>query len=670
MEAGSIEIGSLDASKTYAVRSSAANEDSVTATSAGKYDTMLNVKRDALKDAISAVGSGFAQGKVIVQEDITALMKYSGVVYTNINGTLHISMGPNDAVHRIVKGLPAEITININDSVEVKGEIEGSVINLIKEQSINAEKYFGRPLDIEFAITDEGFVFLQARPLPALTDLALKEAEIRRVRALLSNSLGLGARDIPLGVGNYREIMADLNATELSISTFNYIFSGDGKSVLGAVQLGRNELGYENGYEVFPWVLSLGGKVYYNFVADAMQFRPAGVQIADYVKVINNFYIPEVRKDQSKLNYPELGLYVQFPDGAKAVGIDAEPFERLNERVRQEIRSIKVPETPPKRRVVEEIQDIDACISEIRRCADSIRTGSAKEYVKAARLAFFAMEDVREGLERLRAKDPTAYDELSKQFGAKDPEKLRNAIVYDESIKSFELEAVEDNRYMGSFELSMERDFPPKRSYKQGRQIGDAEIAELVRHARVSLENREKVKFYLFRDYDTLRQLYLMLARLSSLGDGIFKLYYEELEKAKEPLLAEYRILLRKDIAKKRKTLFPDPVFMSEIRNAGQGKRSLKSEIIFGSIDEGEHSYANGTEALLLSDVDQTKSLGKGTKLVIVQDNIRPGSHIFTQLSDYGLPVIAVDNAQFERISKMESIKIRKTGDSVEFVYN
>ena len=652
----------------YAVRSSAASEDSVNATSAGKYETILGVKAEAITDSVKRVKSGFESGKAIIQEDLTGRMINSGVVYTDINGRMEISMGQKDSVHDIVRGEAPQTYVRINGChINIEGSaVDPNIIKKVKEESMAAERYFGRPLDIEFAFTERGFVFLQARPLPSLTDAAAREFEIRNAENTLENAKALGLSDIPLGVGNYREILADSKATQLGSSTFNYVFTGDGKNVLGAMQLGRNELGYDNGYEVFPQVLMLGGKVYYNFIGDSMQFRPAGITLAEYADAAERFYIKEVKENPERLNYPELGLYIQFPEDAKKAGLKEEPFKKLVERNRQEIRKIKIPENAPKKVNANITGRIEECIEEIRKNADEIRTGSAKEYVKAARLAFFAMEDVKHALVQLKACDRDYYGELSKEFDSVDPEKLRNAIIYDESIRSFELENKEENRYVGSFELSLERNFPPKRNYRKGRPIKDATLKEAVSMARLALENREKVKFYLFRDYDVLYQLYAHLRKISGFGDEVFRLKFEELGLlAEETPRAEYRISLRRDIETRPGPLFPDPLFMETARVQTSAGLKEKAEMVFGRLIDGEYTFISGISMKMLKEVDQTISLGDNTKVLVVQDNIRPGSHIFTQLSDYNIPVVSLSSGLFGDIEKSGVMKLKKIGDMI-----
>ena len=61
-----------------------------------------------------------------------------------------------------------------------------------------------------------------------------------------------------------------------------------------------------------------------------------------------------------------------------------------------------------------------------------------------------------------------------------------------------------------------------------------------------------------------------------------------------------------------------------------------------------------GEDGYLVDSVDQTVAVPDGARAVFVPDNIRPGSHLFTVLSDYAIPVIAAPQ------SLLDSIKDKK----------
>src|SRR3989344_7830023 len=104
------------------------------------------------------------------------------------------------------------------------------------------------------------------------------------------------------------------------------------------------------GDEIYPWVIILGGKVYYNFVGDALQFRPKGTNLKDLMNIINKVYIPTTKGNPNLLNYPELQLYVQFPEQAENVGLNPSHYTNLVNKNRNLIKEITPPKEAPKKR--------------------------------------------------------------------------------------------------------------------------------------------------------------------------------------------------------------------------------------------------------------------------------------------------------------------------------
>jgi len=651
------DIPNLQNSRLYIVRSSAAGEDGHTKTSAGKYLTLKGINKDNLESAVHEVRSRYLDGNVVIQPDLSLIMEFSGVVYSNLNGSCVISGGRKNFVQQIVEGTPPETEVMISNgkSSQQGLPINPRTIRQIYLKSREVEDYFGIPMDIEFAVIDGEITLLQARPLPNPTESALREHEVRRLKKTTSYFKNLGLDEVVLGVGNYREILANTKATHLSSSTFNYIFSGNGEDILGAVQLGRNELGYDLGTEIFPWVIMLNGKVYYNFAGDALQFRPKGIEEKDLLHIINEVYLPTIRGNPDLLNYPELRLYIQFPEQAKQVGLDPQPFGELAERNRKAIQDLQIPSKPPLKRRAKKYGSLERCLNEINSTIEDIRLGSAKEYVKAARLAFFALEDVRVYLERLQKEQPTIFEKVTSLFDKKTPEQLRDAVVYDQSIGSFELEEREEFRYLGSFELSQPRGFPPKRHFKPGKDIPDTDLANLVKKTREVLEYREKVKFPLFRDYDYLKQLYQQAGQLSGFKKDIYYLEFNEIKLLNDkPPLARYRIELKKKV--KDRQLLPDPIFESDLESGTNRISEKRPQLIFGLLPQEGMCVTIGKEGYVVESVDQTVEIPEKTSIVLVPENVKPGSHLFTVLSDYNLPVVGVPQ---EHLNKFRDFYVK-----------
>ncbi len=660
----------VDLQRKYIVRSSAAAEDSIETTAAGKYTSLLNISGKNIAKAIAEVRAMYSTGGIVIQPDLTETMKYSGVLYTNLNGSLLISIGKKNAVQEIVQGNPAATEIYFTQGkYAFKGEIPDiQIIDAITKTGYTVEQYFGRPMDIEFAVLENNLIILlQARPLPNPTEISLKEHEKRKIKSIMQHIKKQGIDEVIFGVGNYREILGDSKATPLSVTTFNYIFSGDGETKLGAVQLGRNELGYELSHEIYPWVVQLGGKVYYNFTGDLLQFRPQGITLQQMIALANNLYLPLIRGNPDQLNYPELQLYVQFPEQAKIAGIEEEPFNELVKKNMLAIDELVIPKLAPKKRIIKQDQTLDDLLSEVTTTIESIRIESAKDYVKAARLAFFALEKLRMDLLELSLTDKCSFESLTTLYGTSEAAKLRDALAYDESIASFELPETNDFFYLGSFELTLERGFPPKRHFKRGREIANTAIKKTTEIARTVLEYREKMKFFLLRDYDYLRQLYLEIAKLSQMGNDFFMLNLCDLSKAlKEPTLAFYRVEIQQKMY--GRNLFEDPIFENDLEQKSTVLYKKKTQLIFGNITQIIDGIT-GKNICIVNAVDQTVLISPETEVVFVPDNIRPGSHLFTILSDYGIPVISMPTEELKNIEN-KKIQIIKEGDNVRINYN
>ncbi len=662
---------------SYIVRSSSDSEDSNFSTHAGEFRSIRDVDLGSIKNAVRGVLSSYnGNGKnAVIQPDISDIMLCSGVAYSNIDGKIHVAMGGGGQVHQIVEGVPAETEIEYSNGrysingfyVPEKAHMESLVKGVLE-----AEIYFDTPLDIEFCFVGgiKKPVFLQARALPNPNRISVKEHEIRKALEELKALKAIGVDEMIFGIGNDREILGDDRATKLSASLFSYIFSGDGISKLGAFQLGRNELGYEIGLEISPSTLMIGGSVYYNFAGAALQFRPKGIGLDELVRVINESYMPEVRKNPELLNYPELGLFIQFPEDAIKAGLDPKPYENLNKGIIESMKSVEMPIEAPKRVIVEKPASLEDACKAMVDMADSIRVGSAKDYVKAARYAFFSMEYLRNELEILKGNDRASFDTLAGLFGIGngDTSKLRDALCYDKSIASFVCPKVDEYKYQGSFEISLDRGYAQDRhEEKLGMDIPVKRIADAVDNVRRMLEYREKVKFFLFRDYDCLKQTCGHIVRISEFKDDIYYMDFKELS-----LLDAAPILARNSIetGKTAKGLFKDAIFGAGEKEYNAGTDETK--IVFGSLDDGNYAFSINVEAVFIKSVDQTINVPKEAKIVVVQDNIRPGSHLFTLLSDYGIPVITMARRYMEDIDKHNAkiLSITNEGGKIGFGYN
>ena len=184
----------LDDNKKYAVRSSFASEDGTSLSYAGQFDTLLNVEKKDLKEAIQKVFNSTKNknvrqynklnnvltlniGCVIVQEMIHA--DYSGVIFTaNPLGIL------NETIIVVGKGLGCNVVedktnttsyyYNQDDKLYYYEQQKNSPLlseehlKELIEVSEKIKQLFSYECDIEFAIQEDQIYILQVRPITTL----------------------------------------------------------------------------------------------------------------------------------------------------------------------------------------------------------------------------------------------------------------------------------------------------------------------------------------------------------------------------------------------------------------------------------------------------------------------------------------------------------------------
>ena len=192
--------------KPKAVRSSAVDEDGQTASFAGQFETYLNVNGvddiiEAVKNCAQSAKSGRVanyssrmdpganlQMAVVIQEMIEP--DTAGVLFT----ANPINNRRDHLIINAVKGLGEDLVSGLSAGelhvltrsgavIEFKSEYQDKALsdNLVKQltrESIQIEKYFGDPIDLEWAIDKTGKIFwLQARPITTLKQVHLNELD-------------------------------------------------------------------------------------------------------------------------------------------------------------------------------------------------------------------------------------------------------------------------------------------------------------------------------------------------------------------------------------------------------------------------------------------------------------------------------------------------------------
>lgn len=313
---------------TVAVRSSATQEDSASASFAGMYATKLHVPAitreiRAAIDEVRASGeekrdvvSHYAARRnieltdtrisVIVQEMIEADM--SGVVFSHSLAepdgyyVVSVSSGIGET---IVGGTLNGKLIRIARGVKTGGLKEKWLKQLISAMKAIERRFQSTRLDVEFAFRNGILYILQCRPITAARTVATGKAQ---ERYLLNRIESLNASIASRFRGDVLGDMIDINPlellgeipTQLDISIFRYLFADQ------IVERVRRDMGYD------PLDIGLlrvvEGKPYASMRATAFSFRPLGIPSRIYERMVG-VYRNALMKNPALQSRVEFDLY-------------------------------------------------------------------------------------------------------------------------------------------------------------------------------------------------------------------------------------------------------------------------------------------------------------------------------------------------------------------------
>ena len=196
-------LSKLDPDVTYAVRSSAKNEDGGDASFAGQYETITNVKVSDIPDAVRKVAASSASSRV---EEYTRAMsdgtseiavviqrfvmpEYAGVLFTS-----DPLSGKEDAlIGNYVSG-EGEKLVSGSENAEVfrisslRFSYDGP--EALRPYAKALWKYcriirfsYGVPMDIEWAVSKKKVYILQARPITTLRRLSMSDYSVNGSRS-------------------------------------------------------------------------------------------------------------------------------------------------------------------------------------------------------------------------------------------------------------------------------------------------------------------------------------------------------------------------------------------------------------------------------------------------------------------------------------------------------
>ena len=196
-------LASLDDKVTYAVRSSALNEDGEVASFAGQYETVTDVKREdileAVRQVIASAGSANVQAYVAHQDNLNNSIsiviqrfiraEFAGVLFTAdaITGKDEVMVGNyvHGAGEKLVSGTE-------NAQVFTLGAIRYSYdgpnefapyAKRLAAYGKTIRNLYGMPMDIEWAVAGGKVYILQARPITTLQRANLDTYDVNGTRS-------------------------------------------------------------------------------------------------------------------------------------------------------------------------------------------------------------------------------------------------------------------------------------------------------------------------------------------------------------------------------------------------------------------------------------------------------------------------------------------------------
>lgn len=255
-------------SRPLAVRSSGQGEDGAGQSFAGVFESVLDVDRAGLPDAIDRVLASFAtarvaayqgtagQANILLQPMVAA--EYAGVIFTEdpeTPGLVLVELVEGNA-EKLVSGRAAPRSFRYGRLTRRRRTIVSPPVALepLVAMARDAEALFGAPQDIEWARIERGFVLLQSRDITTSVNAEGARQEWRRLVAVAAG----GLLDGPVLAQNEMAEMLP-RPTPLSLSLLEAIWASGGSVDRAARSLG---IVYTVGERSPPYHATAFGRLY------------------------------------------------------------------------------------------------------------------------------------------------------------------------------------------------------------------------------------------------------------------------------------------------------------------------------------------------------------------------------------------------------------------------
>lgn len=701
----------------FAVRSSATDEDGERSW-AGQFATHLFVDVDELEEAIlacaqaldSAIVTSYAKTHglpmprlaLVIQEMVPATL--AGVLFTR-DPTSH----SEEMVIEVVEGVGESLVSGTREPkryylcretgtiLRENGARSPSLASEILHELFTIgqtlEDHFDRPQDIEWAIDPSGKLYVtQCRDITTVVDdlEPVRARVIQETREMLELER---ARLETLGITYADDVLSDTNVAELltrhpcrmTYGMFTYIFAHG----LGGIRTGRNAMGYALGDEMNEgFVVLVGGQPRASIVHDALTFRVNGISPETYSRAIRH-YLSLIVADPRRANYPEVGLYEQWPSeswleetlggqqarsSADAYATFHNGFASFEETLDQECRLEWLPAWQGRMTGLQQrIENGEISTEIFRELVEALRIDACRQFVLVARVGFFAFDRLRRHLIDLYGVEegPAHLNILT----AGVPPELNPNLRFGMALKAWKADRLSlpallaEFGHLGIHEMDIAlpryRDEPDRLSRLADEIHGDpgdglavsaAAAAELqarllgtspgagdptlkrdIEIARRFLPLREVIKFEFLRAYDLIRRVLIGLE--STLGwpkELIFHLDPNELvaDKIDWIKLRQTADLRLRRWNEDRQLYIPPIIFGGDLETIGRPPSLNGVEVLHGV---GVTNFIAEGEVVVVHSLDDQDALGR----------LRPGCILVTETTDPAwTPVLTVVGRQ------------------------
>lgn len=601
-----------------ALRSSATCEDGRELSMAGVFETFyLSDQPQSIAETLRAI---YQQAQSPVVQDYLKMHGYqpeqvemavilqrliepdlAGVVYTDVTDQQILLQYAPGFGNRLVDGEtegssviynPIEQRVTQSKNTDLANLSPATLATLAEYAGHIRAIFDGVPQDIEFAVKDGEVFILQARTLTAeVGDLNLEMSQediLSHTREkisqiILAEKAELDSETVILSDSNFSELLP--RPKEMDFGVFAYIFTGS-DGVPGAIQLGRQAMGYPLASESVGYMHYVGGKPYFSIAGDAHTFYAGFPETrAEYNQTLVKEYLEQIEANPEKGEYPEMGLYLQDPtleDLTARYGDRAPEYYQtyqefksrmaehaadfMAEYLSQGATEAFIAQMESRSLAGLSLAELTRHIQDI---LEHLRTVSCVHFVKAARLGFYYSQRLRTLLSDELGFDADAADLMF----AKLNQGLSGSEITAANLKIAEADSLDEalatgRRVVGHYSTGemleirhprLKDDGTALRQYVEGifsakdQYLGEfeqqqrerlnlenelkakledpAEFTQVLAATQTYMALRETVKYQFVKEYDLLRDALVEVARrVGSDAEVIFSLYPREVE--------------------------------------------------------------------------------------------------------------------------------------------